>query len=163
MSRNFLDKPFTDYGIIRIVSSNDGETSMTTVTPEEIEQYRSQLAADPDALKAILAADPDAPKAFDVLEECEGDLEYAAETIAIESGKLQDNAGDENPNDPSWLEKFAQKLHPHICTQAFREVLTQGFAGAVALLIPVAGSTTLLILVVVYISRKNLDEFCKDC
>jgi len=135
-----------------IVTSNNDETSMTTVTPEEIEQYRSQLAADPNALKAL-----------DVLEECEGDLEYAAETIAIESGELQDNAGDEDPNDPSWLEKFARRLHPHICTQAFREVLTQGFAGAVALLIPVVGSPTLLILVVVYISRKNLDEFCKDC
>jgi hypothetical protein len=125
---------------------------MTIVTPAEIEQYRSQLQTYPDALKAL-----------DVLAECEGDLEYAAETIAIESGELQDNLGDEDPNEPKWLEKQIQKLHPHICTPAFREVLTQGFAGAIGLLIPVVGSPTLLILVVIYISRKGLDEFCKDC
>jgi len=125
---------------------------MTIVTPAEIEQYRSQLQAYPDALKAL-----------DVLAECEGDLEYAAETIAIESGELQDNLGDEDPNKPSWLEKLVQKLRPHICTSAFREVLTQGFAGAIGLLIPVVGSPTLIILVIVYISRKTLDECCKDC
>jgi hypothetical protein len=69
----------------------------------------------------------------------------------------------EDPNEPSRLEKLAQKLLPHICTPAFREALSQGFAAAIALLIPVVGSPTLLILVVIYISRKNLDEFCKDC
>lgn len=152
ISRNLVDKPLTDYGKIRIVTSNDGETSMTTVTQAEIEQYRSQLAPYPDALKAL-----------DVLEECEGDLEYAAETVAIESGKLQDNAGEEDPNEPSWLEKFAQKLRPHICTPAFKEVFTQGFAGTISLLIPVVGSPILLILVVIYVSRKGVDEFCKDC
>jgi hypothetical protein len=125
---------------------------MITVTPAEIEQYRSQLQAYPDALKGL-----------DVLAECEGDLEYAAETIAIETGELQDNLGEEDPNEPSWLEKLVEKLRPHICTQAFREVLTQGFAGAIGLLIPVVGSPTLIILVVVYISRKTLDECCKDC
>ena len=118
------------------------------VTPAEIEEYRSQLQAYPEALKGL-----------DVLTACEGDLEYAAETIAIESGELQNNLGDK----PSWLEKLTQDLHPHICTPAFREVLTQGFAGAIGLLIPVVGSPTLIILVVVYISRKGLDEFCKDC
>jgi hypothetical protein len=125
---------------------------MIIITQAEIEQYRSQLQAYPDALKGL-----------DVLEECEGDLEYAAETIAIETGELQDNLGEEDPNKPSWLEKLVEKLRPHICTQAFREVLTQGFAGAIGLLIPVVGSPTLIILVVVYISRKTLDECCKDC
>jgi hypothetical protein len=126
------------------------------VTPEQIALYREQLADNQEALKAL-----------DVLEDCEGDLEFAAETIAIETGELQNNLGDEDPeedpNKPSWLEKKIQELLPHICTPAFREVLTQGFAGAIALLIPVVGSPTLLILVVIYISRKNLDEFCKDC
>lgn len=52
---------------------------MITITQSEIEQYRSQLQKYPDALKAL-----------DVLEECEGDLEYAAETLAIKSGELDD-------------------------------------------------------------------------
>lgn len=126
---------------------------MTTVTPAEIEQYRSQLQAYPDALRAL-----------DVLEQCEGDLEYAAETIAIETGELGDDLGEEDPNEPSWLEKLTKKLSPHICTDAFKDCLNQGFAGAVGYLVAVAAYPALpLTLVVVYIARKNLDEYCKDC
>lgn len=122
------------------------------VTPAEIEEYRSQLQAYPEALKGL-----------DILTACEGDLEYAAETIAIESGDLQDDLGDEDEN-LKWLEKLTRSLHPHICTAAFREALNQGFAGAVGSLIAVAAYPAVpLTLVVVYISRKGLDEFCKDC
>ncbi len=121
------------------------------VTPAEIEEYRSQLQAYPEALKGL-----------DTLADCEGDLECAAETVAIELGKLDDDLGNEDEKG-KWLEKFTQSLHPHICTPAFREVLTQGFAGAIGLLIPVVGPPTLIVLVIVYISRKGLDEFCKDC
>ena len=64
---------------------------MTTITQAQIEQYRSQLQEYPDALQGL-----------EVLEGCEGDLEYAAETIAIESGELQDNLREEDPNEPSW-------------------------------------------------------------
>ncbi|NJK70568.1 MAG: hypothetical protein HC849_22375 [Oscillatoriales cyanobacterium RU_3_3] len=125
---------------------------MTTVTQAQIEQYRSQLQEYPDALKGL-----------DVLAECEGDLEYAAETIAIESGELQDNLSEEDPNEPSWLEKSTQKLRPYICTSAFRESLRQGFNAAMAFLMPYVGIPALLILIVIYINEKNLDEFCKDC
>jgi hypothetical protein len=79
-SINFLDKLLVAYGKIRIVNSQDSKNYMTTVTQAEIEQYRSQLAEYPDALKAL-----------DLLEKCEGDLEYAAETVAIESGESDDN------------------------------------------------------------------------
>jgi hypothetical protein len=65
---------------------------MITVTQAEIELYRSQLQEYPDALKEL-----------DVLEECEGDLEYAAETLAIKSGELDNDLDARNPNDPSWL------------------------------------------------------------
>ena len=124
---------------------------MIIVTQAEIDQYRSQLQAYPDALKGL-----------DVLEECEGKLEYAAETIAIETGELQDNLGEEDPNEPSWLEKSAEKLRPHICTPAFKDALNQGLSTVMALLIPVVGYSGLLILIIIYISKKNLDEFCKD-
>ena len=126
--------------------------SKIIVTPDQIALYREQLADNQEALAAL-----------DVLAECEGDLEYAAETIAIESGELQDNLGEEDPNKPSWLEKLVEKLRPHICTPAFENVLSQGFAAAIGLLIPVVGSPTLVVLVVVYISQKGLDTFCKDC
>ncbi|MCC3444590.1 MAG: hypothetical protein JGK01_23425 [Microcoleus sp. PH2017_03_ELD_O_A] len=125
---------------------------MTTVTQAQIEQYRSQLQEYPDALKGL-----------EVLEGCEGDLEYAAETIAIESGELPDKLSEEDPNEPSWLEKSTQKLRPYICTSAFRESLKQSYGGAMALLMPVVGIPVLLILIIIYINEKNLDEFCKEC
>lgn len=126
---------------------------MTTVTQAEIEQYRSQLQEYPDALKAL-----------DVLEECEGDLEIAAETIAIETGELADDLSNQDPNEPSWLEKQADKLRPHICTPAFKEVFSQGSAVALGWLIAVAAYLAVPpTLVLIYISRKGLDEFCKGC
>lgn len=124
---------------------------MTTVTQAQIEQYRSQLQEYPDALKGLK-----------VLEDCEGDLEYAADTIAIESGELPDNLSEEDRNEPSWLEKSTQKLRPYICTSPFRESLKQGYGGAMALLMPYVGIPVLLILIIIYINEKNLDEFCKD-
>lgn len=128
---------------------------MTIVTESEIERYRLQLAEYPDALKAL-----------DLLEECEGDLEYAAETIAIESGESDDNntVDDEDPNEPSWLEKLADKLRVHICTPAFKEVLSQSFSGGVSWLVAATAYQALpLTLVLIYISRRGLDKFCKDC
>ena len=128
---------------------------MTIVTESEIERYRLQLAEYPDALKAL-----------DLLEECEGDLEYAAETVAIESGESDDNntGDDEDPNEPSWLEKLADKLRVHICTPAFKEVLSQSFAGGLGWLVAAAAYPALpLTLVLIYISRRGLDKFCKDC
>jgi hypothetical protein len=128
---------------------------MTIVTESEIERYRLQLAEYPDALKAL-----------DLLEECEGDLEYAAETIAIESGESDDNntVDDEDPNEPSWLEKLADKLRVHICTPAFKEVLSQSFSAGFSWLVAATAYQALpLTLVLIYISRRGLDKFCKDC
>jgi hypothetical protein len=124
---------------------------MTTITQSEIEQYRSQLQEYPDALKGL-----------EVLEACEGNLEYAAETIAIESGELPDKLSEEYPNELSWLEKSTQKLRPYICTSPFRESLKQGYGGVIALLMPYVGIPVLLILIIIYINEKNLDEFCKE-
>ena len=126
---------------------------MTTVTQAEIEQYRSQLQEYPDALKAI-----------DVLEECEGDLEFAAETLAIESGELDNDLDEKDPNEPSWLEKSAAKLRPHVCTQAFKDVLSQSFAVALGSLVTAGVYPGVpLTLVLIYISTNNLDKFCQDC
>ncbi|MFM6897418.1 MAG: hypothetical protein ACKPKF_09060, partial [Microcystis panniformis] len=46
----------------------------TTVTPEEIAQFRAELADNPKALADI-----------DVIERCDGDLEYAAMRLARRS------------------------------------------------------------------------------
>ena len=126
---------------------------MTTITQAEIEQYRSQLQEYPDALKAL-----------DVLQDCEGDLEYAAETLAIESRELDNDLDEKDPNEPSWLEKSAAKLRPHVCTQAFKDVLSQSFAVALGSLVTAGVYPGVpLTLVLIYISTNNLDKFCQDC
>ncbi|MEG4581841.1 hypothetical protein QUA71_19825 [Microcoleus sp. MON1_C5] len=126
---------------------------MTIVTESEIERYRLQLAEYPDALKAL-----------DVLEDCEGDLEYAAETIAIVSGELKNDLAEKDPNQPSLLHKQFERLRPHICTQAFKDVLNQGSGAALGWLITAAIYSALpLTLILIYISTRALDEFCKDC
>ena len=60
---------------------------------------------------------------------------------------------EEDPNEPSWLEKSTQKLRPYICTSAFRESLKQGFGGAMTLLMPVVGIPALLILIIIYAKK----------
>lgn len=128
-------------------------SSEIIVTPEEIALYREQVANNQEALAAL-----------DVLEACEGDLQIAAETVAIESGELPDDLSEQDPNEPSWLEKSADKLRPHICTQAFKDVLSQGFAAALGSLITAGVYPAVpLTLVVIYISTRGLDEFCNNC
>jgi hypothetical protein len=84
---------------------------MITVTPQEIAQYRSELADYPDAIAAL-----------DEIEVCEGDLEAAAYVLAI-------NAGEEVVrSDPKWLDRFAQKYRRVICQEEFKE---RGFAASV--------------------------------
>jgi putative aminopeptidase FrvX len=47
---------------------------MITVTPEEITQFRSQFTDNPEALAAL-----------DAIAECQGNLEAAAQLIAVET------------------------------------------------------------------------------
>ncbi|AFZ21249.1 hypothetical protein [Allocoleopsis franciscana] len=79
---------------------------MTTVTPAEIEKFRSQLTEYPEAIAAL-----------DEIEMCEGDLEAAAYVLAI-------NAGEEVVrSDPKWLDRFAQKCRRVICQEEFKDEL----------------------------------------
>jgi hypothetical protein len=56
---------------------------MTTITQEKVAQYRSELTGNPDALAAL-----------DTIEEWDGDLADAAESIATRNGieGVEDNA-----------------------------------------------------------------------
>ncbi|WP_228059035.1 hypothetical protein [Nostoc sp. LEGE 06077] len=77
---------------------------MITVTPEEITQFRSQLADSPEALEAL-----------DAIEECKGNLEAATQLIAVETTDAQVILR----ADSNFLEKLAQKLSHTICQEEF--------------------------------------------
>lgn len=82
---------------------------MTQVTAKEIAQFRSQLAEDPIAMESL-----------DLIEDCEGDLEDAAMTLAIRSGQEPEIANSE------WLEDLAKRWRSVICQQEFRDDLLNG-------------------------------------
>ncbi|HEY9794137.1 MAG TPA: hypothetical protein V6D30_00735 [Leptolyngbyaceae cyanobacterium] len=119
---------------------------MTIVTSQEIAQFRSELANNPQAMKAL-----------DAIEDCEGDLEDAAIALAIRAGQQpqRDNA--------EWLDALARKCRAVICQQEFREDLLNGsFAGIIAYL----SQTPLLpgILatpVLMYVVRQGINNFCE--
>jgi len=118
---------------------------MTIVTSEEITQFRSALANNPQAMKAL-----------DVIEDCEGDLEDAAISLAIRAGQQpqRDNA--------EWLDALARKCRAVICQQEFREDLLNGsFAPIVkylaeTLLLPGILATPVLM----YVVRQGVSSFC---
>ncbi|NJM74359.1 MAG: hypothetical protein HC862_32325 [Scytonema sp. RU_4_4] len=120
---------------------------MLTVTPEEITQFRSQLADSPEALAAL-----------DAIEECKGNLEAAAQLIAVETTDQEVSLR----GDSDYLEKLAQKLSKIICQEEFDELMTGVLTAAIATLaasgnIPVALATP----VVIYVAKIGVKKFCE--
>lgn len=119
---------------------------MTIVTSEEIAQFRSQLSHYPEAMKAL-----------DVIEDCEGDLEDAAISLAIHVGQQPQRENAE------WLDALARKCRAVICQKEFREELLNGFYGSVfrylaeTPLLP----TILVAPVLMYVSNQGVESFCE--
>ena len=116
-----------------------------TLSAEEIEFYRSELADYPEALAAL-----------DVLTDCEGDLEDAAITLAIQSGQEPDiSAG--------WIDGLAKRWRHVICDADLKEGLEDGLSGDV--LFTLAASTKLLLRlatpVALFVIKTGVATFCK--
>jgi len=116
---------------------------MLTVTPEEITQFRSQLADSPEALAAL-----------DTIEECEGYLDDAVPLLVMRETAQE---ADRSLND--LLEKSRQFL----CQEEVRQFLESGLIApiveplAVSAGIPL-GTATALSICVFKLGAKN---FCK--
>lgn len=118
---------------------------MTTVTAQEIAQFRTELANNPDAMKALKA-----------IEDCEGDLEDAAMALAIRAGQQpqRDNA--------EWLDALARKCRAVICQKEFRQDLLNGtyapmvrYLAETPLLPPILATPVLM-----YVVRQGVNDFC---
>ena len=120
---------------------------MITVTPEEITQFRSQLVDSPEALAAL-----------DAIEECKGNLEAAAQLIAVNTTDTEVSLrGDSN-----YLDNLAQKLSKIICQEEFDDLMTGVLTAAIATLaasgnIPIALATP----VVIYVVKIGVKKFCE--
>ena len=119
---------------------------MTQVTPEEIAQFRADLADYPDALVAL-----------DEIEQCEGDLEDAAIALAIRVGQQPEIANSE------WLSSIAKKCRAAICQAEYRDDLVNGnFAPMVEHLTARKLCPALLITpVLMYVAQQGVKHFCE--
>jgi hypothetical protein len=116
-----------------------------TLTSEELEFYRSELADYPEALAAL-----------DVLTDCEGDLEDAAITLAIQSGQEPDIS-------VGWIEGLAKRWRHILCDADLKEELEDGLSGDV--LFTLAANTNLPLRlatpVAIFVIKTGVASFCK--
>ena len=130
---------------------------MNTVTQEQVAQYRSELTGNPDALAAL-----------DIIEEWDGDLADAAESIATRNGieGVEDNA------DLRWffamllrIREFTKICEPE--NQNFRENYLPALIPPIADLMsssfgcPPGVAGVLATPFAVYIKEEGMEQFCQ--
>ncbi|WP_414619896.1 hypothetical protein [Calothrix sp. CCY 0018] len=119
---------------------------MTTVTSQEIAQFRSKFANYPPALQAL-----------DLIEDCDGDLEDAAMTLAIKAGQQPEIGNSE------WLDSLAKKWRSLICQQEWRADLAEGSVDKLIEQIQKTPTfpTVLVTPVLLYVFKQGIPEFCE--
>ncbi|WP_017654383.1 hypothetical protein [Fortiea contorta] len=119
---------------------------MTTVTSKEIAQFRSQLADNPAAMEVL-----------DLIEDCEGDLEDAAMTLAIRVGQQPERANSE------WLDALARQWRSVICEQGFRDDLLNGSVQEIMeyLVSMPTFPRVLATPVLIYVLKQGVNNFCE--
>jgi hypothetical protein len=118
---------------------------MVVITSQEIALFRSELAAYPEALKAL-----------DEIEDCEGDIEDAAISLAIQAGQ--------EPNiSENWLDGIAKRCRVAICKSELKEDLTNGRLNtAFASLVTAKICPEILITpVIIYVYKTGVNDFCE--
>ena len=117
---------------------------MTPLSSQAIAQYRSQLAAFPDALEAL-----------DTIEDCEGDLEDAALSLGIRVGQ--------EPEENDWLDLLAKRCRVAVCEQHFQEALLAGnVAEVVEHLMEIKLCHPLLVVpIVLFVAETGVQQFCE--
>ncbi len=81
---------------------------MIVLSPKEIIQLRTQLAEYPDALEALQE-----------IEDCDGDVEDAAISLALKAGQEPDT-------NEQWLVSFSKRYRHIVCQAQFREAIAAG-------------------------------------
>lgn len=117
---------------------------MIVLTSTEIERYRTELADNSAALRAL-----------EMIEDCEGDVEDAAIALALRVGQEPDRS-------EQWLDGLAKRWRVFLCQADVQADLAQGtVASAIGLL--TAETTLPAILatpVVLYVLKTGVEGFC---
>jgi hypothetical protein len=117
---------------------------MIVITSQEIALFRSELAAYPEALKAL-----------DEIEDCEGDIEDAAISLAIQAGQ--------EPNiSENWLDGLAKRCRVAICKSEVKEELTNGRLNTAFgdLVVAKVCPDILITPVIIYVYKTGVNHFC---
>ncbi|TAE58359.1 MAG: hypothetical protein EAZ76_09835 [Nostocales cyanobacterium] len=116
------------------------------ITSQEIAQFRSQLADDPQAMEVL-----------DLIEDCEGDLEDAAMTLAIKIGQEPGRTNSE------WLDALAKRWRTIICEQEYRHDLLNGsISGMLVHLTSIPEFPKILATpVLIYVLKQGVNNFCE--
>ncbi|NEZ60107.1 hypothetical protein [Adonisia turfae] len=119
---------------------------MLSIPLIEITQLVEQLADHPEALRSLQE-----------IEDCDGDLNDAALSLAL-------RAGLEPTENDGWLEGFAKRYRHIACLPEFRANLTkQQIIGLIQHLTHNSQCPNLLAVpVVLYISKTGVDHFCQS-
>ncbi len=119
---------------------------MLTLSAEQAAPLRSELADYPEVLRALTE-----------IEDCDGDVEDAALSLAIAAGLEPDNSD-------RWIVSYAKRFRPAICQLAAQSSVAE--VDLSSLIRHVAGNTTcapLLVLPVAIAAQENgLDSFCES-
>jgi hypothetical protein len=118
---------------------------MIILSSEEIALYRSQLSGQEVALQAL-----------DMIEDCEGDLEDAAISLALQVGQ-------EPSRSEQWLDGLAKRWRVFLCQTGLKEALQAGtVSSAVVLLMQETTIPALLATpVVLYVVKTGIEDFCR--
>lgn len=115
------------------------------LTTSDIEHYRAEFASLPEALAAL-----------GVLADCEGDLEDAAISLALQVGQ-------EPTISDQWIDGLAKRWRPRICQAALKETLEDALTAEALTML--AGVTDLPLklatLVAIYVEKTGIEQFCQ--
>ena len=115
------------------------------LTTQEIANFRSQLSEHEEVMEAL-----------DLIEDCEGDVEDAAISLALKAG-MEPSTSD------NWLEGEAKRCRVAICEAEFREDLVNGKLKKVVeyLIEKKICPPVLAGPVVIYAVKMGVEEFCQ--
>lgn len=119
---------------------------MIVLTPEEITQLKARLADYPEALSALQE-----------IEDCEGDVEDAAISLALRSGQEPDT-------NEQWLAGFSKRYRHIACQSQFRDSLAAGQLSTLVNHLTQETDCPALIAapVAIYVLKSGVDGFCRS-
>ena len=128
----------------KIIGENQlsDRATTATVTAEEIERFREQLKHDPEALAAL-----------DTIQECEGNLEEAARSIATAAGNTDIES--------DLLEELSTRCRTVICQEDMKEKLPVLIAAIAEFLALSSGFPSRLATpIALFAMEKESEDFC---